>query len=57
MKHQEIAWYVYDGDGSRLAWTKAETVDGAISRWPSAAWLRAKAQGYTVRRVTVEWEE
>lgn len=60
MKHSTVFWYVFSPGGSMLHGTEGRDEDEAIDafmRYRSfAAWQGALEFGYTVRRVTVEWE-
>ena len=61
MKHKTVGWYVYSAGESMLQGTEGrdseEAVNAFMERHPGMTWEHmAKRLGYTVRRVTVEWE-
>lgn len=60
MKNRTVFWYVFSPGESMLQGTEGQDSEEAVNvfmAWkPQATWKQLAAHGYTVRRVTVEWE-
>jgi hypothetical protein len=63
MKNRTMWWYVYGPSGRLIEESKSEGRAGAIAWWDRLGEADeekfasiSKRLGYTVRRVTVEWE-